>query len=1393
MYKSVIFRFITTTVLLFAWIAASYAQSCLTPCAGTTFQPKSGITDANYKIESVKFTDPSSESLNVGMDFNNGKSPLKQGEYTVTKDGMQMVTAVGGHGFTFFSYSLNDLITITGKNKYKVDIEFEVADIASCTCKSECHRGINFKFSYTDNGSSMNDYKEYPNGTYTWSKTFTAKSPKNNISWSSDHSNDCKLFIVKSITVTGCMEKKIVSENGEKVCAGEDNILTAKGLIAPTYKWEVSTDGQATWTPLAGTESSITVQVSAESFYRCTANGVTLVSKVIRPVVCCSVAGTRAEQLNVDFQSASLRLKKRVNFSDLDDPKSKKITSSYTWSGANPVDENKYNIVNTASDGGYWTGSVIVDHTKGGKEKNNGFLLVNCGAATKNMFEYIVEEGQLCQNTVYDFSAFIANIDSNTATDHEPVNAGFLVYGLNDDNTQGKLLVDTETGDLPYTGKWVEKGESFNSEQYKKFKLIIKNNHEGTPNLQGQIIGNDIGIDDITFSTCTPEIKIYTDPKYITQDTIVCDDEGNPIELTLEAHSVYDLSTFFKQPYYLFQTSMDKVTWKNTSSDASTSPTTKITVKQEEYENGLYYRVWVGGDKTAVENAANGHQSTGCGQLTAVSEPIIIKYHCKCTPTPAPTVNNYSECPVTSVSGTIAINTLVTSDQDLLRVYDSATSTTDLGANFEFDAKTVGTTTYYITNQKPKTNVEYCESERTPVTITIKGPAEFTVSPETLKKCYDDETPDSELTFTASEASYTYTWTGTDISATGISYTLAKAEKSGTIKVTATDPSGAVCDASVEVTYQTVLNPKVEITAPTIVCLTNPEASIEVNVTQGSGHYKLMKNTSTVVEKGDMSLNQTTIYITDKEVAKAVGTINYTFTIENQLGCIVTEEFSIKVGDKIDIPLVPTAPVENNRICLGSTFDINATYTLGTSETLLWKIDGVNVSGVTGSKLEGQAPTADTEYTVELQGGACPGDGSLTIYVDKPAAPDISTDKNIVCAGSAINLTDADTETAEKYIWYKDGVVMTGQSGKDILDYIPTETATYYKESINGACTTKSNEVTVEVRPAIEFTVEPIGKRICVGDEVELKMSGYPAGSTLQWIEKATGTEVSTDATVTVAPAETSVYTAVVTNVCQASKELTITVLPEIDPQISSDVTICEGKSTTLTATGVGATSVTWSPASGLDKSEGESVKASPSKSTTYTATISNGICSEDVEVTVTVATTPRFEYVKTIESETCTTRGVEVAGKNGTPPYLFSDDNKTFTPETQFYGLTSGGSKFYIKDDNSCQSDTTIYLEPYPIIPDKFFTPNEDGINELWQVENLNCYEGYIVEIFDRYGRRLYIYKKGSFSGGTVTEDFEGWDGNYNGHQMPSTDYWYLITVEEIRKQYNGHFLLKR
>jgi gliding motility-associated-like protein len=56
---------------------------------------------------------------------------------------------------------------------------------------------------------------------------------------------------------------------------------------------------------------------------------------------------------------------------------------------------------------------------------------------------------------------------------------------------------------------------------------------------------------------------------------------------------------------------------------------------------------------------------------------------------------------------------------------------------------------------------------------------------------------------------------------------------------------------------------------------------------------------------------------------------------------------------------------------------------------------------------------------------------------------------------------------------------------------------------------------------------------------------------------------------------------------------------------------------------------------------------------------------------------------------------------------------------------------------------------------------------------------------IFDRHGKLL---KQLSTSG-------DGWDGTYNGHELPSTDYWFKVeyTSGSQWKEFKAHFSLKR
>ena len=92
------------------------------------------------------------------------------------------------------------------------------------------------------------------------------------------------------------------------------------------------------------------------------------------------------------------------------------------------------------------------------------------------------------------------------------------------------------------------------------------------------------------------------------------------------------------------------------------------------------------------------------------------------------------------------------------------------------------------------------------------------------------------------------------------------------------------------------------------------------------------------------------------------------------------------------------------------------------------------------------------------------------------------------------------------------------------------------------------------------------------------------------------------------------------------------------------------------------------------------------------------------------------------------------------------------------------------------------IYIVNYP----NYFTPNGDGIHETWNITDLAQQPESTIYIFDRYGKLLkQIYPSGI-----------GWDGKYNGKDLPSTDYWFSV---EFTKQNNekgvfkSHFTLKR
>lgn len=121
------------------------------------------------------------------------------------------------------------------------------------------------------------------------------------------------------------------------------------------------------------------------------------------------------------------------------------------------------------------------------------------------------------------------------------------------------------------------------------------------------------------------------------------------------------------------------------------------------------------------------------------------------------------------------------------------------------------------------------------------------------------------------------------------------------------------------------------------------------------------------------------------------------------------------------------------------------------------------------------------------------------------------------------------------------------------------------------------------------------------------------------------------------------------------------------------------------------------------------------------------------------------------------------------------------FQDSNIFENLEPGFYTAYVRDKNGCGTvEQDFSIIGYP----RFFTPNNDGFNDFWQLIGTSVLfePDAQIFIFDRYGKLL----------AQIPADGPGWDGTYNNAPMPSSDYWFTATLADGIK-FTSHFSLKR
>ncbi|CAM4215557.1 T9SS type B sorting domain-containing protein [Gillisia limnaea] len=216
---------------------------------------------------------------------------------------------------------------------------------------------------------------------------------------------------------------------------------------------------------------------------------------------------------------------------------------------------------------------------------NGRALIVNAGFSAGKFHQTTITG--LCENTTYEFSAYLMNIYNRASMDCEnggiPINVKFEIW----DETDTILLKQGNTGPINSTNsaEWEQYALTFQT-QVGQESVILKmfNNGEGG-------CGNDLAIDDIIFRSCgdLTEIIAKDNP---ANPYRVCE-ENTPVSVVLKATPDFSVYTGHE---YQWQVSDDNETWSDIAGETGENFSTPLLT------SSTYYRVKVAEDAVNLNN-----------------------------------------------------------------------------------------------------------------------------------------------------------------------------------------------------------------------------------------------------------------------------------------------------------------------------------------------------------------------------------------------------------------------------------------------------------------------------------------------------------------------------------------------------------------------------------------------------------------------------------------------------------------------------------------------------------------------------------------------------------------------------------------------------------------------
>ncbi|MCX7696391.1 MAG: gliding motility-associated C-terminal domain-containing protein [Bacteroidales bacterium] len=243
---------------------------------------------------------------------------------------------------------------------------------------------------------------------------------------------------------------------------------------------------------------------------------------------------------------------------------------------------------------------------------------------------------------------------------------------------------------------------------------------------------------------------------------------------------------------------------------------------------------------------------------------------------------------------------------------------------------------------------------------------------------------------------------------------------------------------------------------------------------------------------------------------------------------------------------------------------------------------------------------------------------------------------------------------------------------------------------------------------------------------------------------------------------------------CSSYDSLEVRVLEAPTAFAGNDVSICKGD--TIQLYGIGGVQMQWQPSLGLNDPSSSSPLASPPYTIDYVFATSNGSCVDYDTVRVNVVDRPHVDAgpdLMATQTDTCVMLQGFSLSPNVTyqwyPPYGLSNP-QTPTPlacvnkDTTIYVL--------LVSNGICSSTDTVYVylmrnqTPGDVSFVNSFSPNGDGINDVWMITNAEKYPKNKLSVYNRWGNKVYEAKP----------YLNDWDGTSIGKPLPDGTYYFVF-----------------